>query len=521
MNQFTGSTNHPLLADWNTYFQGQEYTYASEWRILAARGMSLACNDPFIAALINAAMQVTLGPSGLRLNSLFDSTPEDDAVSLADRRTRRILNSICESSWYGKDLDAEGSRNRREIEALLLWMSWAIGEGFAIRTWKNGRSVWRIVMPDRVRNPGIFYNTANVRDGFRLDDSGHIIGLWCDSTNYVLTGQYIPSGVPVYVPWFAADGTPNVIHRKGFTLPGMLRGVTRLAPMIVMSRQIGEVMQSHAAAKRLQAIQGMIVDVEDESEYQAARATGDALDPYSFSVKGPLNVWVKRNGQTVEFPKTEFSGDDLAAYCRHMYMVQCAAVGMPVDVVLCNLGSASLSSARAGLDQLDRFGQTEQEQHISECSNIIDRVEISDQIALGKLALPIEDWSLIMAGKRSRPPKFSTDALKDANTVIALRTAGFSGTTAFARISASYEDEIELRAGEAVFEKAHGIAPLVIPGAPGAPPPNQPSVAGSQPTPTPEPSGPAPSAPEAPPTTPAAPAAVSWLGRIIPRKRTQ
>lgn len=505
MNQFTGSTQHPLLAEWSAYFQGQEYTYASEWRMLAARGMSLACNDPFIAALISAAIQVTLGPTGLRLQSLFDSTPEEAGVSDGDRKLRRILTAICESSWYGRDIDAEGSRNRREIEALLLWMSWAIGEGFAIRSWKNGRSVWRIVMPDRVRNPGLLYNTAAMRDGFRLDESGSIIGLWVASTNRAVTGQYIPDGDPIYVPWFAEDGTPNVIHRKGFTLPGMLRGVTRLAPMIVLSRQLGSVLESHVASKRLQAIHGMIVEADSPEEYQAAQATGDALDPYTFTIKGPLGIWVKRPGQGVDLPKTEFSGQDLTDYCKLMYMVQCASVGMPVDVVLCNLGDASLSSARAGLDQLDRFGQTEQEQHISECTSVMDRVEISDRVARGELAISSSDWSQILAGKYSRPPKFSTDGKKDADMVKALRDAGFSKTTSMARVGGSFEDETELLAAEAEFEKAHGVVST----------PATPSGAGSQPTPTPTDSGTQTTpAPEGQPA-----ASLPWWRTILSRHR--
>jgi capsid protein len=513
MTQFTGASAHPLLADWFAFYQSQEYTYASEWRTLASRGMALACNDPFIAAMIGQAINLTLGPVGLHLQSLFDSTPEEDGVSDTDLKTRRVITAILEMSWYGKDIDAEGSRTRREMEAILIWMSWAIGEGFAIRTWHSGRSTWRIVMPDRIRNPAMELNTATIRDGFRIDASGRIVGLWVANTNWLQSGPGAADAAPVYVPWFAADGTPNVIHRKGTCLPGMLRGVTRLAPMIILSRQLGSVLESHVAAKRLQAIHGMIVEAETPEEYQQAQATGDALDPFTFQVKGPLGIWVKKSGQTIDLPKTEFSGTDLTAYCVLMYKIQCAAVGMAVDVVLCQLSEASLSSARASLDQVDRWAQTEQEQHIAECAGVIDRVEIADAIATGTMTLSTEKWAQIMAGKYSRPPRFSTDALKDANTVKAMLEAGFSKTSAFARVSGSFEDETELRAAEKVFEAAHGVSAST------GSTPNS-SGPGQPPTPADPSAAPATEdqSPNSPPqSNPPAQASAPWLRRQFAR----
>jgi hypothetical protein len=100
-------------------------------------------------------------------------------------------------------------------------------------------------------------------------------------------------------------------------------------------------------------------------------------------------------------------------------------------------------------------------------------------MARGELTLTTDKWPQIMAGKYSRPPKFSTDAKKDADTVKSMQDAGFSKTTAMARVGGSFEDETELKAAEKVFEAAHGITPTVptssVPGQP--PTPADPSAA--------------------------------------------
>lgn len=438
--QFAGASNHPLLTDWVTWIRDQEYTWASEYRVLAGRALALACNDPFIAALAQAHVIGTLGPVGLRHSSLFDDTPALASTTARAKAIRREINAMTQASWYGYDLDAEGVRSRLDLETALCWIAFVTGEGIAIRVTDGTRSRWRLIDAWRVTNPKGRANDDTMRDGFQTDESGRVTGIWVNRSRN-------QRSEPIYIPWTAADGTPNVIHRVGLRLPGMMRGVTRLAPMIVMSRQLSGVLESHVAAKRLQAVHGMVVEAESVEEYEQAKATGDALTPYSFNVKGPLNVWVKAPGQTVDFPKTEFSGDDLTAYLTLMYKIQCAVVQYPVDVVLCQMGNASLSSARAGLDQFDRTCQGDQERHIAECTSVIDRTIIADATAAGLVDLGIEPaLPQAWAGKYARPPKYSTDRLKDANTIAALMAAGVSGPTAFEMFGLNWEDEQEIRA---------------------------------------------------------------------------
>ncbi len=455
MTMFEGASQHQLLADWVTSWTNQpEWTWASEWQTLASRGQALACNDPFAAALVAAIIQGTLGPTGLRHSSLCDPDQGRATTTEQTRARRREFNAATAASWIGRDLDADGVRTRRDLEEALAWSAFVTGDGFAIRLWRDGRSVWRIVDQSRVCNPLGKGNGPNLRDGFALDSSGKVTGIYASTGNFTTTGYWKPSE-PVFIPWTAEDGTPNVIHRVGFRLPGMMRGVSRFAPMIVMTRQISGVLESHVAGKRLQAIMAMITEAESPEAWAAALAAGTAVDPTRLRIQGPLNVWVKSpDSGEVQFTDTKFNGQDLEAYLKICYRVLCAVNQVPVDVVLCQMGDAPLSSARAGLDQFDRTCTTEQERHIAECASAIDRTVISDAVAMSELSIGTSTWPQAMAGKYSRPPKYSTDRKKDADTIEKLMAVGFSGTTAFATVGADWEDEQEQRRAESEFTAA-------------------------------------------------------------------
>lgn len=499
-NTFVASGNHPLLATWDAWLADQSWIIPTEAQTLADRGTWLVCNDPFIAALYAAHRQGLFGPTGPRLESLYDETPDEPDTSDASRATRRVINRIVAATWEGRELDAENARTRRELEEAVDLAAFATGDGFAVRVdGENGRSRWRLVHRDRVGNPDGKPNSPTLRDGFVLQN-GRIIGLWVIPGRFTGMADQKKEAAKFYF-WHAADGTPNVIHKPGFRLPGMLRGITRLAPMIVMERQIHGVLESHVAAKRLQAVHAMMIEAQNPEEYKAAMQNGTALGSPSWDVRGPLSVWIKAPGTgAIEFLKPQFDGKDLTDYLTICYKIECAVLQMPIDVVLCQMGNASLSSARAGLDQFDRTNQTEQEDHIAAVTKPMDRVAVQDEAAAGRLSLPTDDWSAIMAGQHSRPPKYSTDRKKDAETMKALQDAGVSKTSSLKLFGFNAEDESELRAAEAKFDAAQGVNTASTPGQPATP------------VPAPAPDEPA-------PEDQSAPAARAWWRRAIARLR--
>ena len=452
---FSGaSTANPLLGTWASWLQEHSWIIPQEAQTIAARAEWLGCNDPFCVALYAARKQLTFGATGLHFVSQYDDAPEEKTTSDECKAIRRRATAICNATWTGKELDAENARSRKELEEAIDWAAFHHGDGFAIRVYK-GRSVWRLIHRDRIANPPNLSNGQFIRDGFQLFD-GAIVGVWVwPPANPLATSA---TRAPTYVPWQSEDGTPNVIHKVGMRLPGMLRGVSELAPMIVLQRQIGGVLESHVAAKRLQAIMAMIQEAEDPEAYKKACEDGSALTPEAvMNIQGPLNVWIVPPGTKTTLTDTKFNGADLKDFLIICYKVECAVLQISVDVVLCQMGEASFSSGKASLDQAERTGQTLQNNHIEAVSRPIDQAILFDAITDGKLTVPDATPRVVMAGEYSRPPKFSMDRKKDAETVQAYIDAGFSETFAFASIGQNWEDHQEQKKEEAAFRKAQGI----------------------------------------------------------------
>ena len=78
-------------------------------------------------------------------------------------------------------------------------------------------------------------------------------------------------------------------------------------------------------------------------------------------------------------------------------------------------------------------------------------------VARGEIKVETADWSRIMAGRYMRPPRYSTDKFKDAQTVNEQLSAGRSKTYAYGDVGWDYEDEVEQSVRDEEFEKAQGL----------------------------------------------------------------
>jgi capsid protein len=249
----------------------------------------------------------------------------------------------------------------------------------------------------------------------------------------------------------------QVIHRKGFTLPGSPRGYSMFAPALLVMRQIQGLKEAHVAAKRAQAVNPIIYFTEDEKELSDSMKSRSRLGPNA--ALGPMSVLVAKYGVTdVKFMDPRFNGADFKEYLLTMYADLSAMWGLPWQVVRCEMGDSNLASARAGLDQADRTAETFGNEAENQVSRPMDEAIIRESVALGRLKFNTDDWAAIMDGRYSRPPKYSTDRKKDADTLAVLMTsAHVSPTDAQAMFGWNYEDQAEQTARDIEFALAQGL----------------------------------------------------------------
>lgn len=460
MTQFVASSSHRLLADLTRVIEEPVHVLARERVPLAGRAQAMVSNDAFLAALVAARINGTHGPSGLRLRSLYHLS-DAPTTSERERQVRREIDGWVERCSADRRIDAAGMQRRVDLERLLDWCALVLGDGFLVRVWRPGRpggspaaTCWRLIHPMRVSNPDHRPGDDLLQDGIELDHDGHMAAI------HVENGRVGPWGVRTATSWtripmWSPDGSRNVVHKRGLTVAGCARGVTAFAPFLLLSRQVGGVLEAHVAGKRAQACHPIVLTTSNAETLAAAAAAKTLLGPGV--AMGPLSVLVNDADNTVEMPELQYQGADLDAFLRTAWRVQAAAWQLPIEVVLCQMGEASLSSARAGLDQYERTCSAWQDEHITEVSRPIDESLVREGVARGEIKVETDDWSRIMAGRYMRPPRYSTDKLKDAQTVNEQRAAGRSKTSAYADVGWDHEDEVEQSVRDEEFEKAQGL----------------------------------------------------------------
>ncbi len=452
--QFKGAQTNRLLGSDNLTLTEPTYDYTRDWQALAARAIDLVSNDPFAAAMVNAKLISTHGPKGLRRRSLASLT-DDSKTSDAERTLRRAIEAALDCC-RGRSWDAAGLLTRKEMSLALDWLATVIGDAFAIRVFAPTRpgartaTAWRLIRPERVQNPKDQANNKNFYHGLELDDEGHIIAIHVATYNVGTWGQ-ISDRQTTRIPWYGPDGTPNVAWRKGFTVPGMLRGVSMFAPMLLLTKQLAGTIEAHVTAKRAQACVPVIYFVEDPEE--AAKGQRQDAILGANTKFNPLTVYYAKIGSLVQFPTMNFNGQDFEAFMGVCFRVLCSVWQMPVEVALCQMGEASLSSARAGLDQLDRTAQGWQDDAIEQVEIPFDQSIIAEQLLRGAIIPGAAGPQALEACRYTRPPKYSTDRKKDADTATTLIAAGRSKTAVFAEFGWDFEDEVEERVRDDQFER--------------------------------------------------------------------
>lgn len=455
MTEYRAASDTRLMGSTGVVLTEPSWDWTRDWLRLTGRARELVANDPFAAAMVQCKLDNTHGPDGLRLVSLAQH--DRGTITTADHDTRELIE-VSWQTYAGPGFDASGQLTRKAFDRQLDWLATVDGEAFAVRVWKPGRlrtpfaTAWRLIRTDRVCNPDGRPNDETLYHGIQLDRNGEPVALWLEKTR-IAPWTSLADRTWEKIPWYAPDGTPNVVHRVGWKVPGMLRGISMFAPMLLLAKQLGGTIEAHVTAKRAQACNPVIYYVDDP----AAAAKAARLDANSIvgphTKFNPLQVYYAKFGSQVQFTDTKFNGQDLEAFLKIGYRTLCAVWQLPIEVVLCQMGEASLASARAGLDQVDRTSQGFQADHIEQASNVFDYGLVTELDLTGKVTPGPSGRAGLAQARYRRPPKYSTDRKKDAETMGLLVAAGVSPTTAFSMFGQDYEDETDQAIRDEIYKR--------------------------------------------------------------------
>jgi capsid protein len=439
------------------------------WRESTAignRSWHLWRNNAYARAMGVTMLEGTLGANGLVPRSVYtteanrdaigDDAPDADALQ-AMRSTRVAIDRSLRKSYRGTRFDAAGQLSKREMSMVMLVSMMVAGDGFAIRQWKPNRpdayqaTCWRIIDPSRVSNPNFSFNTATLFEGIALDEDGAPIGIWVQRRN--------PYAVQVvdwswdYIPWYAPDGTLNVVHLKAPGRPDEIRGIGWFAPIMGLINQMGGVTDSYVAAKRMQACIGLVITGGDPASNQAADQQGARTQQARRFYPG-MTLY-EPSGVTVTPLNWNFQGQDHGLFQDAMLQAICAAWGLPMEVVQHRMSKSALSSARAALMQYCRTVSSAQEIMIDHVERPWAESVVREEIA--RRRLPVEDIEDACEFRFNRPPQAFPDPVREATADQMRIEQGESFSSVFSNRGKDYEHEVLQQHQDRAFASAHGV----------------------------------------------------------------
>jgi capsid protein len=461
-NQWQGAQANRLQGQWVGQEPDENAAWQSDATELAARASDAVRNDVVLAALLAAKTMGEQGARGLKFRSLVE-LDEDDTTSTAETELRQQIEEEIEQASIGHGMDASGIASRRELETSLSELAAVGGEAFAVRCWIPGRpgaygsTCWRVLRRDRVRNPPGSRDGENLFCGIVLDDNGAPSGIWVGPPQRYGYESAHDITQWTLVPWYDENGVPCVIHRIGKRMPGAYRGVSMYAPLLYLSKQVKAMIDAYVVAKRVQACHPIFIKCEDPTAAAKKDRNGAVWGPNT--TLEPGKVYYVGADAEISFPSWSFQGADLEAFLDTLYRNQFAAWGLPIDVVLAQLGKTNMAASRSAWLQFYRQCEKWQDDHIEQCSAIIDSNIVQEAILAGRIVLPAGmTLRHAMAGRYVRPARSMPDPLKEANAVAAWKDLGRDLTGLFGESGVDFRESIQQREEDNRWLEEHDIA---------------------------------------------------------------
>lgn len=461
-NAYQGAASNRLMGSaWRVWDNDPNDDWTSDALILAQRAWDLVRNDPVMAALLSAKIVGTHGACGMRMRSLYQADANVKATE-DELRIRKEIEGVIAEASQGTQLDANGFATRHELEEGIDELATTSGEAFAVRCYLEDRpgaavaTCWRLVRMERVCNPPGTPDSDRLYNGIALDRDGQAEGLWIAPPRRTFMRSTVEQWT--YVPWFAPDGSRNVLHRIGRRVPGSYRGVSLFAACLPTAKQVKGLLEAYVVAKRVQACHPIIIECDDPVAAAKKDANGAVLGPNT--VLEPGKFYYVGRGAGVSFPSWAFGGADMQAFIDTLYRNEFASWGMPIDVVLAQLGRTNMAASRSAWQQYYRQCTRWQDDHIEQVSRPLDEAIVREAVARGRLTFPAGmSWQRIMASRYVRPEQSMPDPLKEANAVAAWVALGRDKTGLWGESGVDFRESVQQRADDDAFEAEHGITP--------------------------------------------------------------
>jgi len=454
----------------------------ASWEAATARATDLVQNSGWISGMFDQAVANTVG-SGLRLRA----SPENDLFGMSEKDAQAWRNDV-ERRWelYSRnplECDLEGRRTVAEMQSAA-FRSWLVtgeilGEiGYRRRYGSRIGTKVRLMSSSRLsRRTDPLQRITN---GVRLDRDGMPTG-YLATRRDPLIGDY-----DVMVRARDAYGRPRVIFIfQG--LPGQVRGITPLVPVMKVAKQFDQLADSTLVAALIQtvfaaniqsdaptedAIQGLLTP----QEYQKLVAEGVS----------PIEVWAELQqgwydgnvidvgmngrvvstfpGQKLEFLSPEHPNTSYKEFATHLLREIARCLGMTYESATGDYTGATYSSVRMAVEEIFPITKGRRDFIVAPFCQAIYEAWLEEQIELGLISFPggisgfLNNRTAACRALWLGAPKAQADNLKTAKAHQTYRDMGVITDAQIANdLGTDIEDVYAERAREKKLREQYGL----------------------------------------------------------------
>ncbi len=411
-----------LLGSWGTTAVDPNDQQSVSGGIASARGEWLYDNDAIGKAIVETIIQNTIGPNGLAFHSAYQKAGEsDEQLTDPEKAVQKMVRRSIERATRGTRFDAAGRITRADMSRVMMGSTVMTGSGWSVKAWRPNRpgrqvqaTCWRIIHTSRVSNLNFAANSDRMVNGVALDDSGSPIGI------YVLKNHPNAQNVKArftwdYVPWYDANGHPQVTHLTLPRHPDQVSGPSWFTSVIPLLRMFGATLTAKVVADRLKASMGMIVECDDPEGFALKDRNGAVLNGTTKILPG--KTYYVRKGTVWKTLDFNYNGTDFQNWADCLLQMVCASFRIPYDFVLQRFGQTSLAASRVGLIQAYQTFHGIQNLQIGYVEDPWNQSIILEDLARGALVLDgddeLEAMDRLLSGVYQRPARPMPDPLKE------------------------------------------------------------------------------------------------------------
>ena len=425
-------------AQWRPALRSIEEDVEAAWEPAVARATDLIQNSGWISGMFDQAVANTVG-TGLRLRCM----PENDLFDM-DEKAAQEWRNLVERRWglwseTPVECDIEGKRTiaQKQEAAFRTWLG--MGEILSEIVWRKrfgsqyGTKV-RLMSPTRLSMESD--PLRRISSGVQVDRDGFPIGYLARKKD-PLMGEFTRR-----VPARDKFGRPKVIHVFN-GLPGQMRGITPLIPVIKVAKQFDQLADSTLLAALIQTVFAANLQSDAPTE-EALAGLLTPQEQQKLMAEGitPFEAWAEMQagwydanvidvgiagriantfpGQKLEFLSPEHPTTSYKDFAMHLLRELARCLGMTYESATGDYTGATYSSVRMAVNEIFTITVMRRKFIIAPFLQPIYEAWLEEEVASGRIEFPGGYNNFLrnrIAASRARwigSPKPQADDLKAA-----------------------------------------------------------------------------------------------------------